>query len=466
MICDNFGNDMSFAYILLAEKDSNIGRTQPLNITINITPKSGEQHKDTVLAPGFSGTLRSFAEDALAFSRFYFEQMADISQAFKGAVITAVFGKSREVAIDEEQSASAGLILFTAISAKLYEYVTQEAFSFAFAATGDISDNDHRVKKVSLLTSKLKAAAKVLRAGDKVFFPSDNLSDIKNVRSKFEAAGIDLIPVTSLKETLEQLLGIELPSNDIEEMPLENYKLGELEDAAGQKYESDTSFVGRLKFKYIYSERGLHYVNLARSGLKFKNIGIAVLALSLLLFVTSQFKKDEKTVGQNLETVIQNESTDTNISAHADPLVKLTLSSDLPANILVDGKLLVSDTKGPVEVDVTVDSHKISFVNTEFDTTFSIFASPQKRSEFICRYLTSVNITSELESGGYKGALVLVNDYHFRNTYTPATIHLKPGSYKISINKLGFDVIEKDSLHLVPKLNKNSRELHFTLRER
>lgn len=484
---------MSLAYILLAEENSNEGRLEQLNVTVHINQKSKENHIDTILAPGLSSSLYTFAKDALFFSRFHLEQIADISAVLDRAVITVILGISREVSIDEDQSRSAGLLLFIAIAAKIFERAMGRELPFSFAATGDLSKNDHSVQKVSLLVPKLKAAAKGLSAGDKVFFPSANLSDTTELRAKLQAKEIELIAITTLEEGLEQLLGIDFPANGLEDLRLKNDEVEELSDVPGRKYQYETSLWGRFRLKYIYVAALAFFIIFLFGKDFLKKDG--VMENTAILNITTQpagaiLTINDKEIGPTsrnvtLEPGIYNfliskqgfspwqqsvrihAGKDTAINVMLKPLIKLTLGSDLRADILLDEKVVRKNTLGPVEISVPEGTYEISFARSLFDTvSFTIPVSDESPSEYICKHKRTIIINSNTESGSYQAALIKVNGKNYTpKTYTNNSIILEPGLYEITVYRSGFNTVEVITNYKVePKLIINEDTLSFTLK--
>lgn len=398
---------MAEVFILLGSVPSQPGKV--LTIHAEVVIQKGATNDD-VLCTGFPSGFVPIAERALKSAKWELVKLGLLSDS----ALHVLFVNDSNVLWDEFESATLPLALV--ICVEVHRQIIEDALPYSFAATGRLS-NKREVENVKLISQKLSAAIKELGKGDKILFPSDNFSEEMEELTLADEQGINLVPIDTLRAAIEDLLG-------------------------------QLSIPKKLRV--------------------FPLILISALALALVYLVTSAFWKENSVIpGVNSPSSIETGRSNKLNSEKSEPLVRLKLRSDLPTSILVDGRLQESDTRGPVEVDVSADSHLVTFAHAQFDTvTFPIFAASEKHSEFICRYLTSITINSQLESGRYQDALVLINDYPFEDTYTPATIQLKPGSYKISVSKVGFEVLEEDSIHLVPKLNKNSKELKFTLRQR
>ena len=81
--------------------------------------------------------------------------------------------------------------------------------AFSIGATGVLSGatSEARVEKVAHIADKLRAAARVLRPGDKLLYPLGNREEISaEIASTFAAKGIELVPVATAVEAANHLI--------------------------------------------------------------------------------------------------------------------------------------------------------------------------------------------------------------------------------------------------------------------
>jgi len=102
---------------------------------------------------------------------------------------------------------SAGLAFSIKFAQEVYRVKTGQHLNFSVAATGVIEEKGCNVGWIKGINRKLEAAINCLKKEDQIFYPSDNEEEIDlDIKAQAEQRGIELIPVSTLEETIKKLV--------------------------------------------------------------------------------------------------------------------------------------------------------------------------------------------------------------------------------------------------------------------
>ena len=119
---------------------------------------------------------------------------------------------------------SGGLAFSLKFAQKIFQRTTGKELNFSVAATGivDLPTKDAKVKRVAGINEKFKAALNCLNAGDKLFYPAENETEIEqSLKGNLTEKGIILHPVSTVEQAINLLFEEYLKPT--EEIPPRNW---------------------------------------------------------------------------------------------------------------------------------------------------------------------------------------------------------------------------------------------------
>ena len=143
----------------------------------------------------------------------------------------------------------------------------------------------------------------------------------------------------------------------------------------------------------------------------------------------------------------------------------LILNAVPSADIFVDKNKIASGTSEIVRSNVTAGQHRIRFVNSEFGTKELTLDLDKHQSKSItCYFMQQINIQSLNVKGEAFWGTIYINGKNTGKT-TPGDTLLGPGTYKITVKKIGYKTVEEDAvLNISPTFELKTHSLVFHLK--
>jgi len=188
---------------------------------------------------------------------------------------------------------------------------------------------------------------------------------------------------------------------------------------------------------------GYNTIRITKKDYKEFNYNFTVLNIDTTIFINAILKPVEKVVKS-----------------------KLTLQLKPSGNIFLDNIQILSNSSEKISRSVKSGRYNIRFENSNLgrkDT--SIFIKEGIDKELICYFNKNVNIVSLDENDEPCWGTIIINNSP-KGT-TPNNFPLTPGSYNISVTRLGYETLdEAKSINISPSFSTDPIKLVFHLRKK
>lgn len=157
------------------------------------------------------------------------------------------------------------------------------------------------------------------------------------------------------------------------------------------------------------------------------------------------------------------------IDAKLKPIVEresglLILKMEPAGAIFVDNKKYTTDNNGMIRVQVSAGTHNVLFDHPAYGkkkTTVNVESNQSK--ELTCYFRQRLNIQSLNKNGDAFWGMIHINDINTGKT-TPGDTLLGPGTYNITVKKLGYRTVEGDQVVTIsPVFDFRTRSMVFHL---
>lgn len=159
-----------------------------------------------------------------------------------------------------------------------------------------------------------------------------------------------------------------------------------------------------------------------------------------------------------------------NINIDLSPIVSKTnaffdLNVVPSGNIFIDNKKIASNTSDVIRSSVSAGKHTIRFTNSLFGSKeVSVSINARQNKTLTCYFRQEVNIQSLNPAGVAFWGSIYINGKNTGKT-TPGDTLLGPGTYSITVKKMGYTTVEKNALlHITPAFEKKTHSLVFHLK--
>ncbi|MEL6821901.1 MAG: PEGA domain-containing protein, partial [Calditrichota bacterium] len=149
---------------------------------------------------------------------------------------------------------------------------------------------------------------------------------------------------------------------------------------------------------------------------------------------------------------------------------QLELRVEPSGSIFVNGghKARSDDDAATASVAVDKGEHKVRFVHPDYGSReYTLDVQRGEKKSLTCYFETFLNIQSLDETGSHYFGYLVINGQTTRETTPISNYPLGPGTYRISVRRLGHRTLEEDQIITVrPQTSKpKPRKLVFTLRK-